>query len=207
MSRGFGRVSRAWMGVGGGRFRRGGRRNGSFKLGMNRHLGDKLVCVGHLGGGLDFVLAGALLAVGDVLGDGSREEHRLLRHEPELLAEPAHVEGADVDAVEEDAPLLRVVEALEERDHSRLAGAGGAAEGDHLPQLNLERVAVAHGHRGRHGVTKRDLLKLNLSANGRELLALFGEGIDGGLPRDGGEDTDRSRGVGGWVGGWGLGEG
>mmetsp|Transcript_25816 Transcript_25816/g.85050 ORF Transcript_25816/g.85050 Transcript_25816/m.85050 type:complete len:268 (+) Transcript_25816:988-1791(+) len=93
---------------------------------------------------LDLVLRGALLAVANVLRDGALEEHRLLPHQPKLGAEPAQVERADVDTVEGDRAALRVIEALEQRDESRLAAAGRATQRHRLPRADREGVAVAH---------------------------------------------------------------
>ena len=53
-----------------------------------------------------------LEAVGDILADGSGEEHGLLLHNCDLLVEPLRVKLLDVASVEEDLALLWVIEAL-----------------------------------------------------------------------------------------------
>mmetsp|Transcript_25811 Transcript_25811/g.85022 ORF Transcript_25811/g.85022 Transcript_25811/m.85022 type:complete len:230 (+) Transcript_25811:3777-4466(+) len=128
---------------------------------------------------LDLVLRGALLAVANVLRDGALEEHRLLPHQPKLGAEPAQVERADVDTVEGDRAALRVVEALEQRDESRLAAAGRAAKRARLPRANLERVAVADEVVGRGGVREDHVAHLDLPRHRLGRLPSLGEGVDG----------------------------
>mmetsp|Transcript_9115 Transcript_9115/g.27077 ORF Transcript_9115/g.27077 Transcript_9115/m.27077 type:complete len:361 (+) Transcript_9115:155-1237(+) len=121
---------------------------------------------------LDLVLRGALLAVGNVLRDGALEEHRLLPHQPKVGAEPAQVERADVDTVEGDRAALRVVEALEQRDESRLAAAGRAAQRHRLPRADREGVAVANGEVGAGGVRKDDVDNLDCAGDAEESFAL-----------------------------------
>eukprot|EP00966_Prymnesium_polylepis_P069141 1606727-Prymnesium_polylepis.1 len=69
---------------------------------------DKVVRVRHLGRRLHLLLARALLAVRNVLGDRPNEERRLLPHEPDLRAQPAQVERPEVLAVEHHHAALRV---------------------------------------------------------------------------------------------------
>eukprot|EP00966_Prymnesium_polylepis_P303336 7006800-Prymnesium_polylepis.1 len=57
-----------------------------------------------------------------------RSQRRFLPDEPQLAAQPREVERADVDAVEAEGAVLRVVEALEQRDDRRLARAARADE-------------------------------------------------------------------------------
>mmetsp|Transcript_27443 Transcript_27443/g.88230 ORF Transcript_27443/g.88230 Transcript_27443/m.88230 type:complete len:485 (-) Transcript_27443:9-1463(-) len=143
---------------------------------------------------LDLVLRGALLAVANVLGDGALEEHRLLPHQPKLGAEPAQVERADVDTVEGDRAALRVIEALEQRDESRLAAAGRAAQRHRLPRADREGVAVANGEVGAGGGRKDDVDNLDCAGDAEESFALVAGRVeqrgavdalevgDGGLP-------------------------
>ena len=65
---------------------------------------DEVVGVGGAGGGLDLGVGRGALSVADVLGDRAREEHRLLRDDADLTAQPLRIEIAQVAAVEEDAP-------------------------------------------------------------------------------------------------------
>jgi len=70
------------------------------------------VRVGRLSRFLDLGLRGALLAVGDVLGDTALEEDRLLPHHTHLPAQPLEVEALELDAVQHDTARGGVVEAL-----------------------------------------------------------------------------------------------
>mmetsp|Transcript_9109 Transcript_9109/g.27042 ORF Transcript_9109/g.27042 Transcript_9109/m.27042 type:complete len:505 (+) Transcript_9109:155-1669(+) len=137
---------------------------------------------------LDLVLRGALLAVANVLGDGALEEHRLLPHQPKVGAEPAQVERADVDTVEGDRAALRVVEALEQRHERRLARPRGAAQGDPLARLDLERVPVADEVVGGPGVGKDHIAHRDLAADLRDLPTAVDRGVDARLAREGAED-------------------
>ena len=60
--------------------------------------------------------------VGNVLGDAGREEHGLLKHEGELGAKIVELVVAQIDPVEEDRPLGRVVEASQQTHERGLAG-------------------------------------------------------------------------------------
>lgn len=61
-----------------------------------------------------------------------------LRHQSDLASHPRHVERANVHAVEEHGPRLRVVEPEEEVEHRRLAVAGRA----HLTRQQLEMTCA-----------------------------------------------------------------
>src|SRR5207244_10321064 len=71
---------------------------------------DEFVRVGRLGGGDHLALARTWPGIRDVLGDAGREEHRILRHHGELQAQIVQPVIADVDAVQPDLSLRRVVE-------------------------------------------------------------------------------------------------
>eukprot|EP00962_Isochrysis_galbana_P003069 scaffold866_cov111-Isochrysis_galbana.AAC.6 len=109
-----------------------------------QHLGDEGVRVGRARRLLNLFLRHAVhLAIADVLGHGAHEEHRLLPNQPEARAEPFYVELADVNAIEQDAPGVGLVEALDQRDERRLAASGRAAQRRRLAGRDRERVAVA----------------------------------------------------------------
>ncbi len=63
-------------------------------------------------------------------------------------------------AVEEDAALLRIVEAEEERGDGRLARAAGADQGDDLPFPRAEAEILEHGYLGPGGIAKETCSKL-----------------------------------------------
>ena len=81
---------------------------------------------------------GVELAVADVVGDRAREQHRILRHEADVVAQRSQRERADVMAVDQDPPFVRVVEARDQAGERRLAGAGGADDGDDLAWSGIE---------------------------------------------------------------------
>ena len=84
---------------------------------------------------------GVRAAEGDVLGDRAAEQEALLGDDPEPAAQRVRVELADVDAVDQDPPALRVVEAGDQLRQRRLAGAGLADQRDRLagqdPQVDV----------------------------------------------------------------------
>ena len=65
-----------------------------------RHLLDELAGVGQFGCAKNLGAAGARLAVGDIVPDGSVEQQRLLQHEADLLAQRLLRETADVQPVD-----------------------------------------------------------------------------------------------------------
>ena len=59
--------------------------------------------------------------------------------------------AADVDTIEQDAALLRVVEAQQQLEHRRLAGAAGADQRHRLARPDIELEAFQRRHLGRDG--------------------------------------------------------
>ena len=100
-----------------------------------------------------FVFGSLGLRVADVLGEAGREEHRVLRHDRELTSEVLQLEVAEVDAVEPDLTLRRVVEPREQIDQRALAGAGRARDAEARAECDVEgdvmqdRTIVAVGER------------------------------------------------------------
>ena len=76
-----------------------------------RQVEDEVVGEGRPGRRLHARLVHVVQAVGDVGAHGVVEEHRLLGHEADLLAQAREGGLADVDAVDEDRALAHVVEA------------------------------------------------------------------------------------------------
>ena len=72
------------------------------------------------------------------------EEEALLRDDPELAAQRLLGHVAEVDAVDRDPALARVVEAGEQLRDRRLAGAGVADERDGRPGRHVEVDPVQH---------------------------------------------------------------
>ena len=98
------------------------------------------------GRGLDVVLGGAGTAEADVVGDGAGEEVVLLGDHHRGPVEVGRGERAQVDAVERDRAVDRVVEAGGELGDRGLAGAGGADQGHGLPGRDGEVEAGQHRH-------------------------------------------------------------
>ena len=105
---------------------------------------DELVRVRGAGGLLDLRARRVEPAVAQVVGDGAREQHRLLRHDRDLLAQRADAVCADVHAVDQHAAGGRVVKARDQADERRLARAGQTDERDHLAGLGREVDVVQH---------------------------------------------------------------
>ena len=77
-------------------------------------------------------------AEGDVFADAAGEEEALLGDDPELAPQRPLLDAAQVVAVDQDPALLRVVEAGDELGEGRLAGAGGADQGQRLARRHVE---------------------------------------------------------------------
>ena len=84
--------------------------------------------------------------VGDVLGDGRREQERVVADDRHGLAQRAQLDLAHVGAVEQDLPGARVVQSRDQRDEARLARAGRADQRDGAPGGHVQ-VDVARAPR------------------------------------------------------------
>jgi len=143
------------------------------------------VRVGELGRLLYLGLGSAGQPHLNVLGDGADEERRLLRHEPELLAQPLEVERPQVGAVEGHRARRGVVEALEQRDDGRLARARRAAHGAGATRRDAQVVALAHVDVRRGGIGEGHVGEHNLAADRGGRCARLREGVDGRGASDG----------------------
>ena len=102
----------------------------TYRLVRLRQTLDEVVRVGRLRSLDDLVHGGVELAVADVLLDRPREEQWLLEDDADLLAERGELDLAQVAAVEQHAARFRVVEAGDQADERRLAGAGRTDDRD-----------------------------------------------------------------------------
>src|SRR5207245_3278156 len=81
-------------------------------------LKDEVVGVGRLGGGSDLLHGGIRLPVSDVFLDGRAEQDRILEDHPDLSAEGLASIVLDVQPINRNATLLRVVAAEKSADDS-----------------------------------------------------------------------------------------
>src|SRR3989442_6369692 len=128
---------------------------------------DELVRVHEAGRGADLLVADRRVVQPDVRRDRAREDERVLEHDADVPAHVALPQLADVNAVEEDAPLLHVVEARDEADDRGLPRPGGAddryalARGDREVHLAEHPVALV--------VREAHVVEAHLAADVREL--------------------------------------
>ena len=80
----------------------------------------------------------------NVLGDGVREQKRLLRHEADGAAQRRQRDLAHVDAVDEDRPGRRLMQSRQQGDQRGLARSGGPDECDGLSGLDANRHVFEH---------------------------------------------------------------
>ena len=129
---------------------------------------------------LHLLLRRAVAPHRDVPADRPREQHRLLRYQPDLRAQPAHVEVLHVDAVEQHRAAVGVVEALEQRHHRRLAAARRAGQGHGLPRLDRQVEPLVDGQLEARRVGEVHVAQLDAPRRARRRhLALRRQGVDG----------------------------
>jgi hypothetical protein len=115
----------------------------------------ELVGRGNPGGRDDFILASRWAAVGDVGSHGVREQEAVFEDHADIAAERLKAQATNVDTVDRDRPLVRVVEPRNQSSDGRLATPARADERNALPHRNVQgevvqngRAAVAEGHAG-----------------------------------------------------------
>ena len=84
------------------------------------------------------------LGVRDVLRDRPPEDHRLLRHHPDLRAQGKERTLRDGFAVEQDAPRVGTKQADEVLDQHALARAGRADDVEHAARVDRQGHALEH---------------------------------------------------------------
>ncbi len=117
-------------------------------------------------GWIDRLAGGVRSAVGDVLGNGSGEEERLLQHESHLLPHARQLHLAQVVAVDEHPPLLGVEEAGQQGNQGALASTSLADEGDGLAWEGFEGDLLEN--RTVRRIAEGDLLQLHVTTDGRQ---------------------------------------
>src|SRR5450759_2605773 len=78
-----------------------------------------------------------------IFGDRAVEQQRLLEHHANVPAQRGELESADIDAIDLDHARLRIEGAVKQRNCRRLAGTGGADQGDRLARHRFE-VEIRH---------------------------------------------------------------
>jgi len=147
-----------------------------------RKLLDESEGVCHLGRLLHLAPARPRLAARNVVGNGAREEHRLLPHEPDLLPQPRDVEGGDIMSVKHHLALVRVVEPLYQLDRRALAAPRRPDERTCGARGDFEVVPVADGLVGTRGVAEVGVDELDVALDRRQFGALLLRVVDLGLP-------------------------
>ena len=109
-----------------------------------------------------FVIGRIRPAVADVLHDRAVEQRDVLRHDRDRLAQAVLRDARDVLAVDQDAPALHVVEALQQREQRRFAGARLADQADALAGLDAQTEIVEHLPSA--GIMERDMLERDAGA-------------------------------------------
>ena len=115
-------------------------RTGSANL--QRQGADEVADVDLVGGALEAFVGDPRGAEADVVGDGAGEEEWILQDDAEALAKFVQILLAHVDAVDQNAAALDVVEAHHQAGDGGLARAGVADDGGGLVRLDDEADAA-----------------------------------------------------------------
>ena len=112
------------------------------------------------------------VSVAQIVARRGGEHHRVLRHHRDALADVGGIGVAQVDAVEQDLALLRIVEALGELKDRRLAGARRADHREPLALLHpqaeiVERRDFAPGRVVEGHMLERELAERRLGQRDR----------------------------------------
>ena len=126
---------------------------------------DEIVRVRVLGSAHHLVEAHVSATVANVLNDGRVEEHRLLVHNAQILAQPLDVQRANVTTIDEQSALSRIVEALEELNARRLAASRRADQSDRLTGRDCQAQIVERSYLGSRRIAERDTAKLDVTAH------------------------------------------
>ena len=105
---------------------------------------DKIVDVGDLRRLPHLIHARILIRILDVVVDGVVEQHRILRHDADVLAQAGLSHVADVLPVDQDAAVIRFVKTEQQSRQRGLAGAGRPDHGDLAPGFDFETDVVQY---------------------------------------------------------------
>ena len=132
-----------------------------------RQARDEVVGMGRPRGLLDLLTRRVETAVSQVVGNRAGEQHRLLQHDRDALAERAHVILADVDAVHQHPSCRGVKEARDQADQCRLPRTRQADERDHFAGPGREGDVVQHV--GAVRVLEAYAVEADIASDGRRL--------------------------------------
>src|SRR5690349_23678690 len=104
-------------------------------------------------GGFHILLPGKWDSVFDVVGDGAGENHRILRDDADLIAQRLERDVAEIDAIDEHAARLGVIEARQQSEQRCLPAAVAAHDGDAFSPGNGQGY-IDDGWSGRAGITE-----------------------------------------------------
>lgn len=104
-----------------------------------RHFANHPICTCLMSDPLDILSGRVGHPEADVVGDRSREEMLLLRHECEAVAEFSGRNFTQIGAVNADSPVAWLVEPREKTQERRLSRTGFTDDCDRLPRADPER--------------------------------------------------------------------
>ncbi|MND85551.1 hypothetical protein D3C80_774820 [compost metagenome] len=110
-------------------------------------LQDELMGMGTARGGLDLLDRGIGASVADVVFHRAEEQRRVLRYQRKVAAQVLGVEVAEVLAVEQDAPLLRVIKTQQQIKQRRLARPRRPDQGQGFAWFDRQAQAIDGGRR------------------------------------------------------------
>ena len=109
-----------------------------------RHALDEFGAARLLGGAIDLGVARLRLAVAEILEHRAVEQRDVLLHHGDILAQAFLGDLGDVLLVDQHVAAVGIVEALDQREHGRLAGARPAGQADPLAGPDVEVEVLQH---------------------------------------------------------------
>src|SRR4029077_9728459 len=103
----------------------------------------------------------------DILADRAVEQHVLLQDDANLAAQPGRVDHGEIHAVDQDAPALRDVEALDELGERALARPRRPDDADHLPGRHIEGDIV-QDFLSVNSIAERYMVEVDVAADRRQ---------------------------------------
>ena len=127
------------------------------------HFADEIMRAGGNGGGHHLVVGRPLFGIGDVFLHRAHENIRLLRDHGDARAKVGKGHLPDVDPVNEDVPLLRVVQPVDQIHQSGFSRARPPDNAQHLARTDMEVDILQHV--AVRLIPEGDVPQLNLSAH------------------------------------------